>query len=74
MVMKLIIVPISLLFITIFLSCRKENMVVTEKTDIPLLSKVQVADKPFYEYFYTGAKLTIHMMGKLTLLERHCIL
>jgi hypothetical protein len=41
-VMKLKIISLSLLIIAILLSCRKENLVIAEETDVPLLSKVQI--------------------------------
>jgi hypothetical protein len=63
-VMKLKIISLSLLIIAILFSCRKDNLVITEKTDVPLLSKVQIADQPFYEYLYNGAYLVSEEKSK----------
>ncbi len=77
--MKLIVISISLLFIPALFSCRKENLVVTEKKDLALLNKVQAADQPFYEYSYTSANLisqerskyifTVHLYNDMNQLE-----
>lgn len=63
-VMKLKIISSCLLIILILLSCRRENLVIAEKTDGPLLSKVQIADLPFYEYAYNGENLVSEEKSK----------
>jgi hypothetical protein len=57
--MKLKLIFHSLLFVAIFLSCKKEEPLITvnSKTNGTLLSKVLIDKQPYYEYSYNIAGL-----------------
>jgi hypothetical protein len=57
--MKLKLISLSLLFVAIFLSCKKEEplVTVTSNTSGTLLSKVLIDKQPYYEYSYNNARL-----------------
>ena len=46
------IILLSLLLATLSFSCRKENIEVPGHDPVPLVSKVNIGDEPFYEYIY----------------------
>jgi hypothetical protein len=57
---------LSLLFFfsLIFFSCEKDNQLIVENNDIPLISKVLVAGVSYYEYAYNDANLLIEEKSK----------
>lgn len=55
--MKTIIISLWILLVTILLSCQKEDMEIDIKPDIPKISRVIIANQPFYEYSYTNADI-----------------
>lgn len=55
--MKLKIISLSLLFVSIFYSCKKDEQLIIGNNDVPLLSKVIIADQPYHEYLYNDANL-----------------
>jgi hypothetical protein len=62
--MKLKIVSLSLLFIAMFFSCKKDEQLIIPSTDSPLLSKVITNDQPYYEYSYNAANLVSQEISK----------
>lgn len=65
--MKVKIITICLLFVTIFFSCKKEEIGTSGKTGsngIPLLSKIMVDNQSTYEYLYNDSKLVSEEKSK----------
>jgi hypothetical protein len=55
--MKTIKISLWIIFVTILLSCQKEDMAIDIKSDVPQIRKIIIADQPFYEYSYTNANI-----------------
>jgi len=47
-----------------FISCEKDNQLIIENTDIPLISKVLIGDEIYMEYSYNDANLVIEEKSK----------
>jgi hypothetical protein len=63
--MKNVIISLSLLFASLFLSCKKELPLIVENTGIPLLSKVIIDNQPSCEYLFNGANLISEVKSKI---------
>jgi len=55
---------LSLTFSLVFFSCEKDNQLIIENTDIPLISKVIIAGESYYEYLYNDANLVTEEKSK----------
>lgn len=62
--MKLKILSLSLLFVTVFFSCKKDNELITGNSFVPLLSEVLVASNPLYIYSYNSSNLITEERSK----------
>ena len=62
--MKLKIISLSLFFVVIFLSCKKEEQIIVENSGVPLLSQVMVDNQPYMEYLFTNANLVFEEKSK----------
>lgn len=55
---------LCLLLVIISLSCIKDDLSITGKSDGSLISKVKSADKPYYEYLFNNENFIIEEKGK----------
>jgi hypothetical protein len=72
--MRIKLITFCLLFITVFLSCKKDEIsdaVNPGNAYIPLLSKVLIDNQPYSEYLYNDAKLIIEERSKFDITIHH---
>jgi hypothetical protein len=55
----------SFLFLLILSSCEKDNQLIVENSDIPLITKILIGDETYMEYSYDRSNLVIEEKSKL---------
>ena len=72
--MKLKIITFCLLFVTIFVSCKKEDLskgLNTGNSNVPILSKVLVDNQSSYEYVYNDSNMISEVKSKFDFTINH---
>jgi hypothetical protein len=69
--MKLKMISFSVLFVVIFLSCKKEKLSVTGNTEVMFLSNVMMNDQPYYQYVYNDSNLVSEESNKFEFTMHH---
>ena len=69
--MKFKIISFCLLFVAIFLSCKKEGPLDVGNANILLLSTVTIDNQPSFEYLYNGANLVSEEKSKVDYTIHH---
>jgi hypothetical protein len=69
--MKLKLISVCILFVTIFLSCKKEDLLIVENSDALLLSAINLDNQPSITYLYNDANLVIEEKSKFDFTIHH---
>jgi hypothetical protein len=69
--MKLKMISICLIFVIIFISCKKEPLLVVGNSEVLLLSKVLTDNQPSNEYLYNDLNLIIEEKSKFDFTSYH---
>ncbi|RPI76474.1 MAG: hypothetical protein EHM47_00200, partial [Ignavibacteriales bacterium] len=65
------IISLCLVFITVFISCKKDTEAIPGDTYIPLIRKVNVTAQPYSEYVYNNANLLTEEKSKFNFMNYH---
>jgi hypothetical protein len=69
--MKLKTISLCILLIGIIISCRKEELIVAENSEVMYLSEVIMDDQTYYQYSYNDSNLVSEESSKLDFLKHH---
>jgi hypothetical protein len=69
--MKIKIISLSVLFVVMILSCKKEELTTVDNSEVMFLSNVILDDQPYYQYSYNDSNLVSEVSSKLDYLLHH---
>jgi hypothetical protein len=69
--MKMKIIFLSVLFVVIFLSCKKEELSNVDNAEVMLLSSILMDDQPYYQFTYNDSNLVEAESSKLDFTMNH---
>jgi hypothetical protein len=69
--MKMKIISLSVLFVVIFLSCKKEELSNVDNAEVMLLSNILMDDQPYYQFTYNDSNLVGEESSKLDFTMHH---
>lgn len=69
--MKLKTISLCILLVGIIISCKKEELIVAENSEVMFLSEVIMDDQPYYQYSYNDSNLVSEESSKLDYLKHH---
>ena len=69
--MKLKTISLCILLVGIFTSCKKEELIVADKSEVMFLSEVISDDQPAYQYSYNDSNLLSEESSKLDFVLHH---
>ena len=69
--MKLKTISLCILLVVIIISCKKEELIVAENSEVMFLNEVIMNDQPYYQYSYNDSNLISDESSKLDFLKHH---
>ncbi len=69
--MKLKTISLCILLVGIIISCKKEELIVAENSEVMFLSEVMMDDQPYYQYSYNDSNLISEESSKLDFLKHN---